>query len=308
MFGVFAHLDMLRSRPAPGWGRVLKPGFLALILTQAIAASASAVLIDAPDGDGNSGRPFLLYEPLVNVGERGATSAVYLGSGAVLTANHVGVGSVEFQGTRYQPVPGSEVRLLNPDSTATDLLLFEIHPRPDLPPLPIAITPPPLHSQIVIAGNGRDRGDPTSYDPNGSYPPGPVLGYMWGSARHLRYGTNEVEAHPYGGRTFNTEAFASVFDSDVPGPEGQAVSGDSGGAAFWLAPSGEWELAGLILAIVEYPGQPSSASFFGQTTFYADLSRYPSPPARSRPAPRSWRCSPRAAGVRCSGARARRRP
>jgi hypothetical protein len=231
------------------------------------------VLIDSPEGDETCGRAFQ-FKPLVNVGTRGGTSAVYLGAGTVITANHVGAGSVDFQGTLYQAVPGSAVRLVNPDATAADLILFMIHPEPDLPPLPIANAPPPPQGQILIAGNGIDRGYPTSYDPNGVGPPGPVAGYTWGSTRRLRYGTNRVETHPAGGRTFNTQAFGSLFDSDAPGPEGQAVPGDSGGAAFWQAPSGDWQLAGVILAIREYPGQPSGTSFFGQTTYYADLSYY----------------------------------
>ena len=245
----------------------------ALLLPLLIASAASAVLIDTPTGDGNTGWPFTL-EPLVNVGVRGSTTAIYLGSGAVLTANHVGAGPVDFQGTVYPAVPGSAVRLLNPDATPTDLMLFAIYPHPDLPELPIASESPPLQSQIVIAGNGIDRGQPLTFDPNGAQPPGPVDGFAWGAGQHLRFGTNRVETRPPGGRTFNTEAFGSLFDSGVSGPEGQAVPGDSGGAAFWHAPSGEWQLAGVILAIVQYKGQPSRSSFFGQTTYYADLSFY----------------------------------
>jgi hypothetical protein len=246
---------------------------LALVPTLAVATAASAVLIDTADGGGNSGVAFR-HEPLVNVGTRGSTTAVYLGSGAVITANHVGAGRVVFHGASYQPVPGSAVRLRNPDASRTDLLLFAIHPQPDLPPLEIASTPPPLESQILIAGNGLDRGSPTWFDPNGADPPGPVVGYRWGSTRRLRYGINRVEAAPPGGSTFDTRAFSTSFDGDAPGPEGQAVPGDSGGAAFWRDPSGEWQLAGVILAIEELPGQPANASFFGQKTYYADLSYY----------------------------------
>jgi hypothetical protein len=252
---------------------LLKLISLSSLLLLSLAGPASGVLIDTANGSGNTGLPFT-FEPLANVGTRGSTTGIYLGAGVVLTANHAGAGPIEIGGTVYPDVPGSAVRLVNPDATLTDLLVFEIYPRPDLPDLVIAPVRPPNLSQIVIAGNGLDRGDPTSFDPNGTNPPGPQAGFWWGSGQHLRYGTNRIESAPPGGRSFNTDAFGSIFDGDAAGPEGQAVPGDSGGAAFWQAPSGEWQLAGVILAIVRYSGQPTNATFFGQTTYYADLSSY----------------------------------
>jgi hypothetical protein len=81
--------------------------------------------------------------------------------------------------------------------------------------------------------------------------------------------------YPLGGEVFGTVAFGSRFDADAPFDECQAVSGDSGGAAFaWGASEGGFELAGVVIGIVQYPGQPAGTTIHGQLTYYADLSYY----------------------------------
>ena len=81
---------------------------------------ARAVIIETGDGTGNVHRP----PPMIRAGrtsERGAgTTAVYLGRRWVLTANHVGVGDVIFEGQTYSPVPGSKARFENPDTSLAD--------------------------------------------------------------------------------------------------------------------------------------------------------------------------------------------
>ena len=105
--------------------------FLALL-----AGPASAVLIDFGDGTGNTSPP--RDDPgFANVGSRGGLSAIYLGNGWVLTANHVGAGPVVFESVVYQPVPGSAWRLRNANGKPADLLLFGIAPEPNLPALEI---------------------------------------------------------------------------------------------------------------------------------------------------------------------------
>jgi hypothetical protein len=72
---------------------------------------------------------------VANIGVRGCCSAIYLGRGIVLTANHVGPGEVVFAGGVHPYLPGTEVRIRNADGTDADLLIFEVYPRPDLPAL-----------------------------------------------------------------------------------------------------------------------------------------------------------------------------
>ena len=245
---------------------------LASALVFMLSAAASAVLIDGADGSRDVA-PF--PQPVItNVGARGGLSAIYLGNGVVLTANHVGAGDVTFEGTVYPYVPGTAIQLANPDGTYADLLIFEVYPRPDLPDLDIAALSPVFGSVLLVAGNGLDRGDPLVWDPNGSYSPGPTGGYAWAPTSHVRWGTNNVEVYPSGGKVFNTRAFGSYFDAGRPMPESQAVTGDSGGGVFALSPLGEWQLAGVILGIVQYSGQPGSTTFYGQRPYYADLAYY----------------------------------
>ena len=236
-----------------------------------MAVTASAVLIDGIDGSADTA-PF--QQPVFeHVGVRAGLSAIYLGNGVVLTANHVGAGDVSFGGTVYPYLPGTEVRLINQDGTSADLLMFEIYPRPDLPELEIVTTRPSYHSLILVAGNGLDRGPVLWWDPNGKSPPGLTPGYTWVSGTHVRWGTNQVEIYPQG-RVFNTQAFGSYFDAGQLLPEAQAVVGDSGGAVFSLSLLGDWQLSGVIIGIVQYSGQPASTSFFGQRSYYADLAYY----------------------------------
>jgi len=242
-----------------------------VILALVITMPASAVLIDGIDGDADIA-PFP-DAVLDHVGARGGLSAIYLGNGVVLTANHVGAGSVTFEGTAYPYVPGTAVQLTNQDGSYADLLMFAIYPRPDLDDLEVVPARPPYLSLLLVAGNGLDRGPGLWWDPNGTSPPGSTAGYRWDSTNHLRWGTNQLELFP-AGRVFNTEAFGSYFEPGMMLPEAQAVIGDSGGAAFSLSVLGGWQLSGVIVGISQYSGQPANTSFFGQRTYYADLSAY----------------------------------
>ncbi len=244
---------------------------IALLFPLVMAVTASAVLIDGSDGSVDVA-PFSEPE-LDHIGTRGGLSAIYLGSGVVLTANHVGAGDVSFGGVVYPYLPGTAVQLVNSDGTYADLLMFAIYPRPNLPELPIVQTRPAYLSQLLIAGNGLDRGNSLLWDPNGSSAPGLTAGFAWGAGAHVRWGTNHVEVYPQG-RVFNTQAFGSFFDAGSSLPEGQAVTGDSGGGAFSQSPLGGWELSGVMIGIVQYSGQPAGSSFFGQRTYYADVAYY----------------------------------
>jgi len=246
------------------------PLLFALGLRFAVAASAAAVIIDSGDGTGNVTAP--PSDPgWGNVGITNANglSAVYLGDGWVLTANHVNPGDVWFGGVLYPWVPGASVRLSNPDDSLADLLLFKIaDPFPPLSALSIRTTSPPLGTSLVLIGDGRNRGAATTW--NG------IGGYDWGSGLTKRWGTNTVQIassfSPPPPNGFGTPIFGSTFDDNGPGHtthEAQAASGDSGGAAF----AGS-QLAGIMIGILTYPGQPPETALYGNETAAADLSVY----------------------------------
>jgi hypothetical protein len=234
---------------------------LLLVLLLALPVSGAAVIIDSGNGTGNVTAPS--PDPgWSRVGTRGSLTAVYLGDGWVLTANHVGVGTVIIGGVPYPPLPGASLQLKNPDDTPADLRLFAIDPYPPLPLLPIAANPPSIGSDVILIGYGRDRGARTLWGPDG---------YEWDPGRTVRWGTNQVDTPQ--DFVLGSWAFTTVFDRNGSAHEAQAANGDSGGAAFIDAGQG-YELAGIMYAIAEYAGQPADTSIYGQITYAADLSAY----------------------------------
>ena len=236
-----------------------------------LAFQASGVVIDSNDGTGNVTAPS--PDPGWDyVGFRGGLTAVYLGDGWVLTANHVGAGDLTLGGSVYPYLPGTAVRLENPDQSLADLLVFAIDPYPVMPSLPLVTSAPALGAELILIGNGRNRGSSTSWDPNGPPPPGAILGYEWASGKSMRWGKNQVEDYEPS-PVLGSFSFSSFFDSGVSVDEAQSANGDSGGAAFVMEGS-QWKLAGIIYAIGTYVDQPAATSLYGQITYSADLSVY----------------------------------
>lgn len=251
--------------------RQIRTAGTALLCVALLALPGTAVLLDSGDGTQNTSAP--VNDPgFEHVGRRGSLTAVYLGDGWVLTANHVGTGTVTFGGETAEPLPGSAVRVANGDGTYADLLLFAVHPPPDLPLLPIRTDPLSGGEAAILAGNGRDRGPATSWDPNGPPPPGPIGGWEWAASRSLRWGTNVVDDFPVD-PVVDTFAFTTVFDEGAPGDEAQAANGDSGGAVF-VHDGVEWQLAGILFAIGVLTDQPPQTALYGNTSYAADLSLY----------------------------------
>jgi hypothetical protein len=247
--------------------RILLGAALGLML--AWVAPAGAVIIASETGTGNTTAP--PDDPgFAHVVRRGGMSAVYIGDGWILTANHAKAGDVEFGGVTYRAVAGPGVRLLTDREYSADLLLFRIESDPGLPPLEIAASPPA--GEVVMIGMGRNRGNPIyDWDPN------PDLdGWYWGLYRAVRWGTNQVKdvwvEDDLGGFTW---VFTVDF-SELPGTnECQVAIGDSGGAVF--SKNGDvWELTGIHLTRTLYDeqGQPTESALFGNESWSGQLSEY----------------------------------
>lgn len=221
----------------------------ALVLASVASAPAGGVLIDSRDGDANTGPP--PDDPgWAYVGRQGQLTAVYLGDGWVLTANHVQVEGVtsSFLGVEHQPRVETRKRILNPDGTPTDLQVFRIATHPDLAPLPIRAAPPAVGDAVVMIGYGGDRGA----ERRDLFAPADVRdGWEWLPGTHsMRWGTNLVSATGLDVTVQGAAVrhFTTHFDRGLPTPyEAQATPGDSGGAVF-IKRDGGWELAGIMFA------------------------------------------------------------
>jgi hypothetical protein len=232
-----------------------------------LAGPALAVLIASGDGTGNTTAP--ADDPgFANLGVASGLSAIYLGAGWVLTANHVPTGPVVLGGTSYAPVAGSAVRLEDSPGVPTDLKLFRLVSDPGLPALDISSSSPLHNESVVMVGHGHNRGAATSW--NG------IDGWSWAGASAMRWGTNRVAARNLTIviSSSTVHAFSLVFDDDGGvSDEATAVTGDSGGAVFRDAGSA-WELGGVMFAAYSFVGQPAATSLFGNGTYAADLSYY----------------------------------
>lgn len=245
---------------AGSWGVIT----LNLVLIVFVASGALGLVIEreekplhyqAPDDDPG----------WANVGVCGRWTAVYLGRGWVLTAAHVGPSNINLEGKMYAADVKSRERVPNPDGTAADLMLFRIHPEPDLPSLKISATPPPIGSLIVMVGSGLGRGEKTTGEGR--------VGYSWQAPSVKRWGTSMVNEYVHDQSVGNTDTFATRFSIAKTPHEAHAAHGDSGGAAFAYL-EGRWQLVGIILAVDNHIGQPERSAVYGNRTMIANLARY----------------------------------
>lgn len=264
------------------------PCILSAMLVSRFADQVSATIISSGDGNENTTAP--ADDPgFANVGARTLgpnqldSTVIYLGDSWVLTANHVGVFAVTLNGTTYNPVGGSSVRLTNPagsgKSSLTDLLMYRIDGDPGLPRLTISEFAPPVGVDVVMIGRGRDR-DPNLTNWNSSWVevpnPSTFSGYKFAAGATIRWGTNVVsETGQWQNDGSDFLSVTTRFDKVGTPFEGQAVRGDSGGGIFYKNPSTNlWELAGTILASGALAGQPLETAVFNDVSYSADLSAY----------------------------------
>ena len=227
-------------------------------------APASAALIATGTGAENTSAPN--PDPgFARLGVVNGLSGVYFRNGWVLTANHVGTGTFWLAGTGYLPVPGSTVRMRNPDGTLADLIAFKLATRPPLGDIALSDGPPAVNTLVSVIGNGFSRG---AWDAS-------IGGWHWASPRTMRWGTNRISTT--GEFVLSTTAFSITFD-DIPNPpngqhEADIVTGDSGGGAF-VGSGANARLIGVLFARASFVGQPTNTSIFGNRGFIVDLFAY----------------------------------
>lgn len=242
------------------------------------------------NGSGNTTPPTPASEDpgFDHVGVTGnGLTGVYLGNRWVLTAGHVGEQSLTLGGVTYPVIAGSRVQLQHSPGVLADLALERLLTTPPLAPLVLASSPPVAGTTpdtVTMIGYAWDRESSlTCWDSSFAVlscgnPFVVFRGYrsLTGGIFRMRWGRNRVAVgsvdESFGGTT--TRAFQVNFDQSGINYEAQAVPGDSGGAVF-VKRGGQWQLLGVMFAILIYPGQPYySTVVFGQGTLSADVSFY----------------------------------
>lgn len=245
------------------WGRAHWAAAFSLLLT----AEATALVLAEGPANRNRDRP----HPVVGWSGacmRGGLSAVHLGEGWILTAAHVGPGSVRIGDEDFAPIPDSQVDLAGTSHRIPDLTLFRVSGSPAGPRIRIASAPPRSGERVVLMGAGGVRGERFAW--------GGLSGFRRARSRGLQWGENRVAkvAHRLTLERYVTTTFAVEFDDFYRLPEEAiAVEGDSGGPVFRIGEQGA-ELLGILVATSRGATQPSGSVVFGAHSFAADLTHY----------------------------------
>ena len=256
---------LLKNRAAGKALRMLVLAWLAAfdLPAYAIIDASSAANTNAP-ADG---------APWANVGViNGAASGVYVGNGWVLTAAHVGAGSIELAGVIYT-FDGNWQRLTNSDGTQTDLVVFHLSQFPPLPALVLTTATPTPLSVVDLVGYGHIAGSAqTSIFP--------YTGFYWSVGAFKSWGNSKVSSGGLvvlnaglGNVTLITTEFTQPGSPGATSDEAQASAGDSGGGVFQHSASG-WQLVGITDLIQTLPGQTNNTAVYGDRTLSADIATY----------------------------------
>ena len=216
----------------------------------------------------------------------------------MITAEHVGGGQdgpvTLSDGRVLSVVPGSDIQLSNPANIgaatgAADLRMFELTADPGLPALTVGTTTPTGGQKVMMIGAGLTASPNlvgwslsaglttgTVWTPT-QLPLAQATGYNLTSTPQMTWGLNTVQA---GGDSIiiptastNSVVFTTTYIIHGGAYIAQATTGDSGGGVFSLV-NNNWQLTGIMDAVLPLPGQPGGTVVTGDQTYSADLSQY----------------------------------
>lgn len=262
--------------------------------------AARAVIINTPDGAGNTNSPpdAACWENVGKITVSGAPSSVtYVSNNWFLTASHVHTldkpTAVLLSGVTYAIQSNSWTQMTNANGSRADLILFHVDGAVTNAPsfLPGAGSPD-ADADTVMIGHGRDRATGVTYWTTNSV--GTWLetneasaiysGYKWGASTGTkRWGENTVDnlgkkstleniAYSVNGVALTTTVFRTTFDLTSTN-DAQGATYDSGGGVFTQS-DGRWYLSGIMITVGPFDRQPASTAVFGNYTYSANLGSY----------------------------------
>lgn len=264
-----------------------------------VASESHAIILHGEDNSANqtdpgNGAPWNYVAHLGNLSGTGVgSSAVYLGWGWMLTADHVAQrSSVSFDGgVTSLAVDASSWQQVAED---VDLKVFRLSDDPELAPLMLyedAQESADLNQGSTLVGWGVGR------DPNESDPGDDVVPWGDNSTREKRWGFNDTDAST---TTFeldgrSTDALRTFLDNDAGPNQAAATMHDSGGAMFQEL-NGEWYLSGISIGVSQgdqstfgtagIGGGPLAHS--GDENYFARMATYSDDINAIIPEPSTW--------------------
>ncbi len=251
-----------------------------------MAVSVRAVIVAGGDGTQNttapSGGQGWDYVGRI-VADNGAPSSVtYVSNNWFITAYHIkhfdNPTGVILGGSSYSIDSNSWTRLKNSANGDADLVMFRVvGASVPLSGVTVRSSATANGLGLTMIGNGRNR-EPSETTWNSSWveggKPTRYSGYKWGAGASKRWGTNakDADAGLVNDGSGITDMFYTDFD-DAGGDEAQGATYDSGGGVFYNN-SGNWELAGVMITVGPYSGQPNETAVYGNRTYIADMQYY----------------------------------
>ncbi len=265
---------------------------LLFLTTLFLYSAVEAVIIAGGDGSGNATGTGVIgwdYVGRISAANGAPSSVTYLGNSWFITAYHVknfdNPTGVVLNATAYAIEDSSWTRITNSTGSNADLVMFKVaNSVSGLPSVSIASSTPSPGAAVTMIGNGLNRASNLAYWSSSWVETNQAgmtySGYKWGSGTTKRWGSNEAEGSGLlnyswvrQGITNSCTNAAFFTDFDNVSGEAQGATYDSGGGVF-VGTTNSWQLAGIMLTVGTYSGQPASTSVFGDETYMADLATY----------------------------------